>query len=377
MFSRLCSSVFVLLTSSAFSSAFAAEASQDKFDERLREAWYYSLTPTINSLSKLSLLDKREKFSEQMNISDANLGIHEGNHQILNPRYKEWWYFDAHTESGLVISAALVRSIVNPHYFLWVYDPKSDEILLEIEQDGELTTNSFGTEGLDLKASNLSIKGRADQGYTFRFDGKSLRGTITFTQPIAGRGEVHRGPNDTAYGLYQIPSLKVSVRLEDKASGVVTEDQGLGYHDHWWGNMSHYTKWAWTQVKFTNGWVAGFYDAHYGFKGDDLHRYAWLYRPGQGYTYFDTKTLTIAKPNDNLSWVTSASGKSGSLQIYSDAVVERYQFKKVQLFGVPLGEVRYRQYPVRSTATFTDESGVVHDLTSEFGFLEWDWDAVW
>lgn len=356
---------------------FAHAKPQNKLAEQVRDAWYLSLTPAINSLSRVALQSKKKMFEAQMDVSDANLGLHEGDHHLLNPRYKEWWYFDAHTDAGLVISAALVRSIVNPHYFLWVYDPKADKILLEIEEDGAITVNSFGTEGLDLKAANLSIKGSVEQGYTFTFKGKNLSGTITFDQPITGRGEVHRGPDQTAYGLYQIPSLHVSVDLLDKASGERIEDQGLGYHDHWWGNMSHYTKWAWTQVKFTNGWVAGFYDGRYGLRSDDSHRYAWLYRPGIGYTYFDQKTLSISKKAEGLSWETAARNQTMSLHITSDAIIERYQFKQVKLGGLPLGEVRYLQYPVRSTATFIDEQGTEHSLSSEFGMLEWDWDAVW
>lgn len=168
----------------------AATLDESVIDNDGLEAWYHLLTPLVNGLSSLALTGQRWWIlDEYIAVDDDNILIHEGRHDLENTRYKEWWYFDAHTDSGLVISTSVVLSIVEPHYFLWIYDPAADEVLLEIEHDGEVIVSSWGAEGVDLDAELLDISGRSDTGYVIEFDGETLEGVIEFYDPIEGRGE--------------------------------------------------------------------------------------------------------------------------------------------------------------------------------------------
>lgn len=338
--------------------------------------WYHLLTPTINSLSYIAMLGK-ETWIKNTLTNPQSIVVNEGVHQLDNTRYKEWFYFDFHTDDGFVVSCAFVLSMVKDHYFVWVYDPRTDEVRVEIERDADLTINRWGTEGLDLVGEDIRISGRADQGYHLWFKGSSLEGDIEYSRPIPGRAEQHRGISKTYYGLYQVPKMSVDGTLTEFASGETIDMVGEGYHDHWWGIVNRYMKWGWLQVKLDNGWVAGFYQGHYGVFADDLHRYAWLYRPGQGYTYFDEETLVLDEIESGQEWVASIEGTAGSLELRASARAERYEYKSVGLYGIPLGEVDYYQYPITAKGVFVDAAGNETQLSAEIGMLEWDWDSIW
>jgi hypothetical protein len=355
----------------------AAPATGDDETPPLRLLWYGMLTPPINILSMAGLAGKRNWLKE--NYFNATDILHnEGLHKLNNTRYKEWWYYDVHDDSGFVMSCSIVFSIVPDHFFLWIYDPVQDKVFVELEQDGAFTVNTFGNEGQKLSSDNLTIEGRSDTGYTLTFSGKTLQGTFVYSDPIPGRGELHEGPLMTYYALYQVPKMKVTGLVKNKETGNTTAISGLGYHDHWWGIDSRYTKWEWMQAKFDNGWTASFYQARYDKRETDLHRYAWLYIPEKGYIYFDNSTsFDFHEDTESQQWTASISGTAGKLTLTAAKRVERYQFKPVVLYNIPLGEVRYHQYPINTTGTFTDAEGHVTPLNSSHGMLEWDWDAIW
>ena len=354
----------------------ASPAGTDDETQPLRLLWYDMLTTPINILSIAGLVGKRN-WLETTYLNATDILHNEGIHKLNNTRYKEWWYYDVHDDSGFVMSCSIVFSIVPDHYFLWIYDPKQDKVFVELEQDGAFTVNAFGTEGQQLTSDNLTIAGRSDVGYTLTFSGKTLQGAFVFSQPIPGRGEMHKGPLMTYYALYQVPKMKVTGLLKNKATGDNTTISGLGYHDHWWGIDSRYTKWEWMQAKFDNGWTASFYQARYDKRETDLHRYAWLYTPEKGYIYFDNSTFDFHEDTAHQQWTASISGAAGTLTITATKRAERYEFKPVVLNHIPLGEVRYYQYPINATGTFTDAEGHVTLLNSTHGMLEWDWDAIW
>jgi hypothetical protein len=338
--------------------------------------WYHSLTPPINFLSRLALMGKEHwLLNTYLDVSD--ILHHEGKHSLSNTRYKEWWYFDLHAESGIVVSCAIVFSIAKDHYFLRVYDPTEDKILQEIEHDGDVSANSFGSEGLKLSGEFISIEGRFDEGYHLEFDGVTLRGEFDFSDLVTGRCGVHIGEKKTYYGLYQVPGMEVHGTLTNKSSEAKTVISGQGYHDHWWGVVNRYTRWKWMQVKFDNRWIASFYEGCYGFMAQDLDWYAWLYRPDFGYTYFDNETFDFREDKDNEQWTASISGQAGALTVTGIKHEESYQFKPVVFYGIPIGKVDYYQYPITAKGTFIDADGNKTDLTSTFGMLEWDWHAIW
>jgi hypothetical protein len=298
---------------------------------------------------------------------------HEGLHRLPDPRYKEWWYFDAHLDDGRVISTAIVFSVVKTHYFLWVWDPRDGSISEEIMHDGNVTVNAWGRQGLSLRGELIAIEGSHQEGYTLSFTGRNLHGKLVFSEPIPARAEHHRGVSATHYGLYQVPRLRVSGQITGAGAAPGTVS-GEGYHDHWWCISHRITRWNWLQVKFPQDIVVGFYDGRYGYRGEDVHRYGWAFSPELQYTHFDTATVSFTKENGG--WKLEASGRECSLQLEARPRAERYEFKPVVKAGLLLGEVQYYQYPITADARLRlkDRS---YQLQSTAAILEWDWLAVW
>ncbi len=354
----------------------AETSSGGREDGWAKRLWYGALTFAIEAVSWTRLATASE-WLESTRPGVEGILPHEGAHRIADPRYKEWWYFDAHDDSGIVISCSVVLSIVKDHYFLWVYDPKQRTVLVELEEDTTFDVQNYGGEGITLTSPRFSVSGRADRGYTISFDGKTMKGNFVLSEPIEGRSEVHVGPRKTQYSLYQLPKLNLTGSLEQKSSGAAIALSGLAYHDHWWGIADRYTRWKWMQAKFDNGWTASFYEGQYGKNGDDLHRYAWLHTNETGYVYFDASTFAFQEDQTNERWTATISGPEGTLSLTASKRIERYEFKPVVLGGLRLGEVQYHQYPVNVTGTFVRATGERVDLGSEHGMLEWDWYAIW
>jgi hypothetical protein len=336
---------------------------------------YGALTPVIDATSVTHLLGSR--WLAATRPAQGDVLHHEGAHRLTDVRYKEWWYFDAHDDSGLVMSCSIVFSIVKDHYFLWIYDPKSNKVLVELEEDTKFTANDFGTEGVELASARLKISGRSDRGYSIWFDGRTTRGEFVFAEPMEGRTEVHEGPWKTQYALYQVPRMKLGGTLENKQRGETSKLSGVAYHDHWWGIDDRTTRWEWMQAKFENGWASSFYEGRYGKEGDDLHRYAWLHTPETGYVYFDNSTFDFHTDKEGERWTASITGNEGTLTLHAAKRLERYEWKPVLLEGVPLGEVRYHQFPIEVVGTYVDPRGKSTELRSQQGMLEWDWYAIW
>ena len=368
----------------------------------LRKAAYDLETPVIDGVSNLGEIGYTDWIKNTMvNVTDSNVLTHEGKHSFWNTRYKEWWYVDAFANNGYVISLSVVLSVVDPHYFLWVYDPSTNKVVEIIMEDGSVSVNNFGSSGLTLTTRNISLSGRRDTGYTLTFNGTStsgqgFKGDIRFSSPIPARGERHIGPYGTYIGLYQVPKMTLSGSITNLNTGKVIDMTGLGYLDHWWGIVSRYTKWNWMQANFTNGWKASMYDAKYDCFYADKHRYNWLYIPGQGYKYFDQSKLQFVALSSS-SWKITATATTGEkLVITANKRANRHEFKPVilkfnsllsSILGGPpsqyingqmqMGEVSYDQYPITATAVYTDATGKTTNLTSSLGMLEWAWDAIW
>lgn len=347
---------------------------------RLDKRWYRFLNPVITGSSRVMSSLQRGRLSEMNPTGDPS--SHIGHHRVANPRYKEWWYFDAHFDDGQVLSLAIVFSVVRTHYFLWVYDSQRDTIKLEIEHDGSVEATSCWALGhaqheLSLEGEFIQVRGDLERGFSLAFCGATIEGDIKFSDPIVPRAELHNGVDDTIYGLYQSPRMVVSGRLRHRQSGDDTKVSGLGYHDHWWGIAHRVTRWRWLQAKFQNGWTAGFYEGGYGWNAEDIHRYAWLFGPEEGYSVFDNPSLTFSMAEPDHVWHVSAESSVGRIELAVQRRVQRYQYKPVMLAGIRLGEVQYFQYPVTCRGSFVGPRNETTNLVSDHGMLEWDWLALW
>jgi hypothetical protein len=347
---------------------------------RTDSPWFRFLHSTVDTISNALLGGKRMATLDAGVFDTGSIGPHEGIHRIANPRYKEWWYYDMHLEDGTVVAMSVVFSVVRTHWFVWVYDPATGQVSEEIMADGRVVVNACGGRGgagrgLSMTGPDFSVNGSWDRGYRFEFRGKTVAGVFDSTSLSPGRAECHRGVSNTRYGLYQVPRMSVTGTLERVDGAVARRVSGVGYHDHWWCIAHRITRWNWMQAKFPGGWALAFYDAAYGYRAEDSHRYGWLLTPAGRYEYFDTASMKFERGADG--WTLAVSGPAGSLRLEARPRVERYEFKPVLLAGLLLGEVQYFQYPVTVKAVYTPVAGAPATLESDSGMLEWDWLAVW
>jgi hypothetical protein len=351
-----------------------------KKEIRIDTPWFRFLNSALDAASNALLSSKRMTSLDAAIFDTRNIAIHEGLHRIVDPRYKEWWYYDIQLDDGTDVSMSVVFSIVRTHWFVWVYNPAKGEVSEEIMEDGPVRVNAWGgkttaKKALSMTGPNFSINGSFDQGYLFEFHGRTLTGLFHFRSPVPGRAENHKGVSNTRYGLYQVPKMDVSGTLKYAGGTEARRVSGVGYHDHWWCIAHRVTRWNWMQAKFPGGWALSVYDAAYGYRAEDHHRYGWIFTPAGKYEYFNTESMDFQKGADG--WTLAISGLAGSLRLEARSRVERYEYKPVALAGLFLGEVQYFQYPVSVKAIYTPVAGVPVPLKSGSGILEWDWLAVW
>lgn len=353
------------------------------FWSHAKRCWLESITPFINVTSLGASLSFQTCLDEPWcNPTAETINQHEGRHPLLNPRYKEWWYWDGHGSDGFVISVAIVLSIVKPHVLLWIHHPalidnEKKQIPPELMMDCQVQVNEWGTEGINLTAPNLHIFGESDSGYTLKFKGIRHAGMLRFNDPMPGRIDQHNGFANTVYCLYQITGMRLRGEITDRRSNRVIAINGSGYHDHWWGIMNRHTKWEWIQFRGTNSWVGSFYRGRYGRGQNDLHCYGWLYIPGIGLLNISDTEFEFRQSDNHNQWILTTDAPEGILALTVNARIEHYQHKEIEFLGVPLGEVHYFQYPITAEGSFTNRDGNIIPIRVTEGMLEWDWDAVW
>lgn len=134
-----------------------------------RQLWLESITLLVNVASfGAGLLEQTWVNSTCFKPTSETIHQHEGRHPLLNPRYKEWWYWDGHGRDGFVISLAVVHSLVKPHVFLWIHNPLSSDnqvqqILTELIMDCQVLANDWCGDGINLSSTNLHIVGSSSR----------------------------------------------------------------------------------------------------------------------------------------------------------------------------------------------------------------------
>lgn len=340
----------------------------------LETGFFHAITPLINTLSALGLIGKQGWIENNFLRPDDYLN-HEASHRFMNPRYKEWWYFDIKTDEGYILSCSIIFSIVKDYVFLWVYDPETENISVEVDEDVDFEVSKYGQPGIELHSKQVSINGNHLEGYSIKFDGVSYSGDLLLSDPIPPRFERHMGRNNNFVALQHLTQIASSGTLTSKASGMEHPANGSSYYEHLWGVFNRYTFWNWFQMQFDNGWVVCLFDASYGRLDPESHQYAWLYRPDMGYLYFDDESISFTREEEK-SWIATMSNETSSLAIDLTGLIERPQVKPVVLAGIPLGKVDYHQFPATGEGVF-EENGKATPITSDYGMIEWNFDAIW
>lgn len=166
----------------------------------------------------------------------------DGRRTPADPKFYEWWYFDALLEDGTTVVVWFGDN--------WFYGVEKRVVNVDITPRGGTTRTvtktfdepgTFATERADVRIGPHRFEGNLDR-YTISVDPKVHGGvgcefTLVRTAPSwrPATGYVAAGEQFFAW-LPSVPNGVVTGTLT--LDGVTTEVKGSGYHDHNWGNVS-------------------------------------------------------------------------------------------------------------------------------------------
>ena len=183
-----------------------------------------------------------------------------------NKKMYEWWYFDAHLESGHTIVAFFYASNANPGPTAG----KAGVELVLLRPDGRKTQKFIrypksdfkaSSEKADVRVGNNYLKVDHQKGdlpvYTIHLDEKELGFDLTYTAEVKGwkpgTGFSHFG--EMGYFAWVIPFAKASVKGTIRDGSRKFPVSGVGYHDHNWLNFSFQSiidYWMWGRIYSKN-----------------------------------------------------------------------------------------------------------------------------
>ncbi len=169
----------------------------------------------------------------------------------------EWWYFDAHLEDGtaLVIAFYTKESLAS-------WTGLRPSATAELTRPGQATRKlavavagrdfSAATEQCEVRIGISSIHGR-DGRYEIHFAAEDVVIDVTLRAQVPAwrpeTGHFYFGPHDEHLfaWLPAVPQGAVHARITE--AGVTTVREGVGYHDHNWGDAS--------MMRLMNHWYWG------------------------------------------------------------------------------------------------------------------------
>nr|MDO8135667.1 lipocalin-like domain-containing protein [Candidatus Njordarchaeum guaymaensis] len=181
---------------------------------------------------------------------------------IYKKKMYEWWYFDAHLDSGHTIVAFFYASNANPG----PTSGKAGVELVLLRPDGRKTQKFIeypksafeaSTEKADVKVGKNRLKLDYSKGdlpvYTIHLDEKELGFDLTYTAEVKGwkpgTGFSHFG--EMGYFAWVVPFAKASVKGTIRDGSNKLSVNGVGYHDHNWLNFSFQSiidYWMWGRI---------------------------------------------------------------------------------------------------------------------------------
>ena len=166
----------------------------------------------------------------------------DGRRTPRDPRFYEWWYFDALLEDGTTVVVWFGDN--------WFYGVEKRVVNVDLTPPRGRTRTvykawdepgTFATDRADVRIGPHRFEGSLER-YTITVDPKEHDGvgcalTLVRSAPSwrPGTGHIAAGEDFFAW-LPSVPNGVVTGTLT--VDGVTTEVRGSGYHDHNWGNVS-------------------------------------------------------------------------------------------------------------------------------------------
>ena len=212
---------------------------------------------TSHHLSSARFADKPEDFAK-LGIQPGRIKASEdGMRTEGGPGGYEWWYFDAHLQDGssLVIVFYTKPQLspdgeLAPFASLELARPGQPQILVE----AHVSPDAFSArrDRCDVRIGENTFCGNLHE-YDIHFSHDGVTGDIKLTGQVPSwrptSGYMFFGEHDDHFfaWLAAVPQGEVSVDLDIR--GKKEHLQGIGYHDHNWGDVS--------MTKLINHWYWG------------------------------------------------------------------------------------------------------------------------
>jgi predicted secreted hydrolase len=178
----------------------------------------------------------------------------------------EWWYFDAHLDSGHTIVAFFYASNANPG----PTSGKTGVELVLLRPDGRKTQKFIEYPKSDFNASSEKADVRIGDNYLtvdypkgnlpvyrIHLDEKELGFDLTYAAEVKGwkpgTGFSHFG--EMGYFAWVVPFAKASVKGTIRDGSHKFSVSGVGYHDHNWLNFAFQSiieYWMWGRIYSKN-----------------------------------------------------------------------------------------------------------------------------
>jgi hypothetical protein len=193
------------------------------------------------------IADRPEDFERLGVRADGVAAWEDGLRTDSVPGSYEWWYFDAHLEDGssLVIGFYTKNPITPDH-------PLEPYVTMQLDRPGEPTRSlqcratkeqfRASSDNCDVHIGDNSITGRApDVPYTIHFAADDVVVDAVLTPQVPSwrpaTGHVFFGEHDEHFFAW-LPSVPQGTVELDLTMGSRSEHlQGIGYHDHNWGDV--------------------------------------------------------------------------------------------------------------------------------------------
>jgi predicted secreted hydrolase len=196
----------------------------------------------------------QQTFAPGMPTAKLLAPAEDGSHQPLDDKFFEWWYFDAHFDNDyrLVVAfhTALFSAVSRPAVItLHLYGPGGWKAVEAATFKPSATRSAADRCDVQLGASRAWDAGGR---YIVRLAQGRIRAELEYHSEVAG---IQAGTgmlfHDSAsrrsfHWVIPLPRARVSgwLWIDEKRMAV----QGIGYHDHNWGNLDldqPFRRWVW------------------------------------------------------------------------------------------------------------------------------------
>ena len=187
---------------------------------------------------------------------EENLPLAEdGAHPQPDPKFFEWWYFDAALEDGhrlvIIFHTALFNITARP--------PVVDIRLTAPGQKAVVSVKAYPREQCraaeshcDVRIGECRVSSGDGETYTLKIRQEAFRADLIFSRLVPGwkpgNGYLFADENSGRFFRWVVPLPVARVRGEIHTGGQTIAADGVGYHDHNWGNLhlsEAFDRWYW------------------------------------------------------------------------------------------------------------------------------------